>query len=52
VTLTATDIDWSLGSGPEAAGPREAILMTLAGRVEALSELSGDGTIVLASSLR
>jgi len=52
VRLTATDIDWSLGSGPEAAGPGEAILMTLAGRADALSELSGDGTTVLASSLR
>ena len=52
VSLTATDIDWSLGSGPEAAGPGEAILMTLAGRRDALRELSGDGTTVLARSFR
>jgi uncharacterized protein (TIGR03083 family) len=51
VTLTATDIDWSLGSGPEATGPAEAILMTLAGRRGAFGELSGDGTNVLARSL-
>ena len=43
VTLTATDIDWSIGSGTEVSGPGEAILMALAGRRDALDELSGDG---------
>ena len=48
VTLRATDIDWCLGDGPEVAGPAEALLMTLAGRSAAMSDLSGDGKVLLA----
>lgn len=47
VSLRATDIDWSRGSGPEVTGPAESILMTLAGRPSALAELSGNGLEVL-----
>lgn len=47
VTLTATDIDWSIGSGPEVCGPAEAILMALAGRASAANELSGKGVDLL-----
>lgn len=46
VTLVATDIDWSHGSGPEVAGTGEAILMGLAGR-DVLDELSGEGVTTL-----
>jgi uncharacterized protein (TIGR03083 family) len=47
VTLRATDIDWTIGSGPEVSGSCEAILMPLAGRRDALDELSGDGEALL-----
>jgi len=43
ITLRATDIEWSIGSGPEVRGPAEAILMALAGRASAYDELSGEG---------
>jgi uncharacterized protein (TIGR03083 family) len=46
--LHADDIDWSWGSGPEVAGPAEAILMAVAGRPAALADLSGEGLPVLA----
>lgn len=45
--LRATDLDWSHGDGPEVRGPGEALLMALAGRVEALGELTGPGLRVL-----
>jgi len=47
VTLRATDVDWSHGSGPEAAGPAIAILMAMTGRTAALDDLTGDGVAVL-----
>ena len=45
--LTATDMDWSHGSGPEVTGPAEALVMMMAGRLVALDDLSGEGTSVL-----
>ncbi|UPK75387.1 maleylpyruvate isomerase family mycothiol-dependent enzyme [Nocardioidaceae bacterium SCSIO 66511] len=47
VRLIATDLDWSRGRGPEASGPGEAILMTLAGRAGVAHELTGPGAAVL-----
>ena len=41
--LTATDLDWSAGSGPEVRGTGEALLMAVAGRADLLPELSGPG---------
>jgi len=41
--LTATDMDWTTGEGPEVSGPGEALLMAVAGRPQALDELSGAG---------
>ena len=41
--LIATDVGWSSGDGPEVSGPGEALLMAVAGRPDALNELSGDG---------
>jgi uncharacterized protein (TIGR03083 family) len=52
VALEATDMEWSLGAGPVVQGPGEALLMTLAGRVAAVDELSGDGKEQLVRSLR
>jgi uncharacterized protein (TIGR03083 family) len=45
--LTATDIDWSHGRGPEVRGPAEALVMTMAGRRAALDDLSGEGMATL-----
>ncbi len=41
--LNATDADWSHGDGPEVSGPIVALVMAMAGRKEALADLSGDG---------
>ena len=46
--LVATDVDWSRGSGPEVNGPGEALLVALAGRRQALADLSGPGLATLA----
>lgn len=48
----ATDTDWSFGEGPSARGPLEAIAMVLAGRGEALADLSGEGVESLRPILR
>lgn len=41
--FVATDVGWAWGEGPDVTGPGEAILMTLLGRQDALSDLAGDG---------
>lgn len=41
--LTATDLDWHSGEGPEVAGSGEALLMAVAGRPHSLAELTGPG---------
>jgi uncharacterized protein (TIGR03083 family) len=48
-TLTATDMDWSHGHGPEVLGPAEALVMMMAGRLAALDDLSGEGKAALAA---
>ena len=45
--LRATDVDWTTGEGPEVSGPGEALLMALAGRPQALNELTGGGLLAL-----
>ena len=50
LTLTATDIDWSHGNGPEVTGPAEALVMMMAGRRVALDDLSGEGKAALVTS--
>jgi uncharacterized protein (TIGR03083 family) len=47
--LTATDVDWSHGDGPEVTGPAEALVMMMAGRSVALDDLSGEGKPALAT---
>ncbi len=47
--LSATDIDWSTGDGPEVTGSGEALLMSLAGRAQAVDELRGAGLGTLRS---
>jgi uncharacterized protein (TIGR03083 family) len=45
--LTATDMDWSHGHGPEVLGPAEALVMMMAGRSAAFDDLSGEGKAAL-----
>ena len=49
VTLKATDTSWTHGTGPEASGPMTSLLLVIAGRMSALTDLSGDGVAVLSS---
>jgi uncharacterized protein (TIGR03083 family) len=48
-TLTAIDMDWSHGHGPEVLGPAEALVIMMAGRLAALDDLSGEGKAALAA---
>jgi uncharacterized protein (TIGR03083 family) len=47
--LQATDIDWAHGSGLEVRGTGEALLMAMAGRRQAVGELTGPGQPRLAT---
>lgn len=47
VTLTATDVDWRSGSGPEVRGAIDALLLLLTGRTAALDRLEGPGLDVV-----
>jgi uncharacterized protein (TIGR03083 family) len=49
--LRATDLGWTHGSGPEVAGPGEALLMAMTGRRAALADLDGPGCATLAKRL-
>jgi uncharacterized protein (TIGR03083 family) len=49
--LTASDIDWSVGGGPEIRGPVLALLLLLTGRPVVIPELSGDGRTALSADL-
>ena len=43
VRLTATDVPWAFGKGPEVRGRGEALLLVMAGRRAALADLDGPG---------
>ncbi|MCE0767419.1 maleylpyruvate isomerase family mycothiol-dependent enzyme [Pseudonocardia kujensis] len=45
--LTATDVEWSHGEGPEVRGPAEPLLMAMVGRRGITSELDGTGVAAL-----
>jgi uncharacterized protein (TIGR03083 family) len=47
--LTATDTEWTAGSGPEVTGPVLALVMVMTGRGAALDDLAGDGLPTLRS---
>lgn len=51
VRVAATDLEFSAGIGPEARGPAEALLMSIAGRRGAAAELSGPGRRKLAARI-
>ncbi|HEY3842276.1 MAG TPA: maleylpyruvate isomerase family mycothiol-dependent enzyme [Acidimicrobiales bacterium] len=47
LTLRATDMEWSHGSGPEVTGSAEALVMVMAGRGAVLADLAGEGVATL-----
>jgi len=49
--LRATDVEWANDRGPEVTGPGEALLMAMAGRPAAFTDLSGPGRVTLAARL-
>lgn len=49
VRLRATDLDLSIGEGPEINGPALALLLAVTGRRVALDELDGPGVATLAA---
>ena len=51
VRLVATDLNWAHGRGPEVRGTGEALLMAIAGRRAALSDLEGPGKAKLAQHI-
>ena len=52
VTLSATDLGWSSGSGPTVSGSADDIGLVMTGRRSALDRLSGDGVALLSSRKR
>jgi uncharacterized protein (TIGR03083 family) len=49
--LTATDVEWTTGSGPEVSGPLVLLVMAICGRAFAVDELSGSGQAELAARM-
>jgi uncharacterized protein (TIGR03083 family) len=47
LTLRATDVAWTHGSGPEVSGPMISLIMALVGRPAGLEQLEGDGVATL-----
>lgn len=48
VTLTAGDVGWSAGEGPEVTAPAAALVMVLVGRTATVDQLDGPGAATLA----
>lgn len=49
--LSANDVTWQHGDGPEVTGSGEALLMAMTGRTAALDELSGPGKPALVARI-
>ncbi len=49
LTLTATDTEWTTGTGPEVGGTMLDLLMAMTGRSAAAANLTGDGVETLRS---
>ena len=47
--LTATDVDWTSGEGPEVRGPCMSLILAMVGRTGALDDCEGDGVDTLRS---
>ena len=52
IRLEATDLDLSIGDGPEVSGPALALLLVISGRRTALAELHGPGVALLDPRVR
>ncbi|MDT5339714.1 MAG: hypothetical protein QOD90_5219 [Mycobacterium sp.] len=50
VGISATDVELSIGDGPEVRGPALALLLVLSGRLEALEQLEGPGVATLTAT--
>jgi uncharacterized protein (TIGR03083 family) len=51
LTLRATDVEWSTGTGPEVSGPALSLLLAMTGRKAGLDGLSGPGLATLRSRM-
>ena len=51
LSLSTTDGNWTVGTGPEVRGPAEALMMAMAGR-PTFHELTGDGVGIMKAQLR
>jgi hypothetical protein len=49
--LVASDLSWSAGEGPVVEGPAASLILAMAGRANALEDLSGEGVETLASRM-
>jgi uncharacterized protein (TIGR03083 family) len=49
LTLRATDLDWSTGTGPVVEGPMRSLVVAMTGRGSPVDELSGEGVETLRS---
>jgi uncharacterized protein (TIGR03083 family) len=47
LTLSATDAEWSHGTGPEVAGPILSLVLAMTGRTAGLDDLTGPGVATL-----
>jgi uncharacterized protein (TIGR03083 family) len=47
LTWTASDVEWTFGSGPEVTGPGEALILLASGRRAPIDEAAGDGVSTL-----
>ena len=45
--LTASDVDWSSGEGPEVSGPAMSLILAMVGRAQALDDCRGPGVETL-----
>ncbi len=51
-SVTATDLDWHWGSGPEVSGPSPELAHALWGRTDSLDSLQGDGVHDFSARIR
>ena len=49
--LTADDVEWTHGQGPDVTGPIQSLILAMTGRKGSLQDLSGEGLPVLADRM-
>jgi uncharacterized protein (TIGR03083 family) len=52
LALSASDLNWTHGSGPKVEGPGKLLMLAMVGRPSALTNLSGDGVAELTRRLK